>query len=201
MPSKVAQTARWMVVCATLVGGFEGCYTTAYPDHLAHGLPTVCYGETEGVKLGDHYTKEQCAEMLANKLPRYWGEIAVNIKVPTSDGEKIAFTSFSYNVGSGAFNHSKALRLLNEGKHAEACHALLPYDHASGRQIAGLTRRRHAEEKVCLSTANDEDLMALARSFNDPTLPRGELAPVKRRHVVKKQEPVCEQHWYGKVCN
>lgn len=183
---KIKNTARWMLICATLVGGFEGCYTTAYPDRLAHNLPTVCYGETEGVKLGDHYTKEQCAEMLANKLPRYWGEIAPHIKVETSDNEKIAFTSFSYNVGTGAFINSTALKRLNAGDHTGACHGLLPYDHASGKRVAGLTRRRHAEEQVCLSTG---DAMALAKSFNEP-LPRGELAPKKHKPQPKPQ-PVC----------
>lgn len=186
-----------MVVCATLVGGFEGCYTTAYPDRLAHNLPTVCMGETEGVKLGDHYTKEQCAEMLANKLPRYWSEIASHIKVETSDQEKIAYTSFSYNVGSGAFNASRALKLLNSGDHVGACNALLPYTHASGKYVTGLDRRRHAEVKVCLSHGDLDEAMALSKSFNEP-LPRGERAPVK--HVAKKPKRVCEDHWYGKVC-
>jgi lysozyme len=175
-----------MTVCAVLVGGFEGCYTKAYHDNLAHGLPTVCYGETEGVKMGDHYTPDQCAEMLANKLPRYWSEIEPNITVATSDNEKIAFTSFSYNVGTGAFNSSRALKLLNEGKHAEACHALLPYNHASGKYVPGLARRRHAEEKVCLSNGDFDATMALARSFNEP-LPRGEPAPKKR----PAPKPVC----------
>jgi GH24 family phage-related lysozyme (muramidase) len=69
------KAATWLTVCATFVGGFEGLALKAYPDRLAHNLPTVCYGETEGVRLGDHYTKEQCTEMLANKLPRYWKEI------------------------------------------------------------------------------------------------------------------------------
>ena len=183
---KIKQTARWMLICATLVGGFEGCYTTAYPDRLAHNLPTVCYGETEGVKLGDHYTKEQCAEMLANKLPRYWSEIAPHIKVETSDNEKIAFTSFSYNVGTGAFMHSTALKKLNAGDHVGACNGLLPYNHASGKYVPGLDRRRRAEVKVCLSTG---DAMELARSFNEP-LPRGELAP-KKKHAPAPKKAAC----------
>jgi lysozyme len=119
------KAATWLTVCATFVGGFEGFALKAYPDRLAHNLPTVCYGETEGVKLGDHYTKEQCTEMLANKLPRYWNEIAPSIKVKVSDNEKIAYTSFAYNVGSGAFKKSTMLRRLNAGDHKGACDALL----------------------------------------------------------------------------
>lgn len=144
-----AKTARWMLTCACFVGGFEGLACTAYPDRLANGLPTVCYGETEGVRLGDTYTPEQCKQMLANKLPRYWREIAACIHVPTSENEKVAYTSFSYNVGTGAFCHGSVARRLNEGDHEGACDALLAYDHASGKRVAGLTRRREAERKLC----------------------------------------------------
>jgi lysozyme len=153
------QTARWMTVCATFVGGFEGLYCTAYPDQLAHGLPTVCYGETEGVHLGDHYTPEQCADMLANKLPRYWHDIEPCIHVPVNDNEKIAFTSFAYNLGTGAFCKGQVAQRLNRGDHAGACNAMLAYDHASGRKIKGLTRRREAERKLCLTPeAQDADV-------------------------------------------
>lgn len=140
----------WLAVCATLVGGFEGLATHAYPDKLAHGLPTVCYGETEGVKLTDVYTPQQCADMLAAKLPRYWNEIAQCITVPVSDNEKAAYTSFAYNVGSRAFCGSSARKKLNAGDHKGACNALMAWNRASGRPVTGLTRRRAAERDLCL---------------------------------------------------
>lgn len=148
--------ARWMVVCASFVGGFEGLACTAYPDRLAHGLPTVCYGETEGVKLGDHYTPDECKQMLAGKLPRYWSEIEPCIHVPVSDNEKIAYTSFVYNVGPGAVcnKRSSINRDLNKGDHVGACNALLLYDHASGVEVPGLARRRRAERELCLTPDN-----------------------------------------------
>jgi lysozyme len=139
-----------MAVCVTLVGSFEGLSTHAYPDHLAHGLPTVCYGETEGVKLTDVYTPQECADMLAAKLPRYWSEVSVCIKVPVSDNEKAAYTSFAYNVGSAGFCRSRSAKLLNKGDHAGACRALMAWDMASGHHIPGLARRRAAERDLCL---------------------------------------------------
>lgn len=145
----------WTLACAVFVGGFEGLATTAYPDRLAHNLPTVCYGETEGVKLGDHYTPEQCEDMLATKLPRYWSEIDRCIHVPVSDNEKVAYTSAAYNFGSGGFCKSTMVHRLNAGDHAGACNALLAYDHASGRKIKGLTRRRQAERTLCLTPDKD----------------------------------------------
>jgi lysozyme len=144
------KAAIWLTVCATFVTGFEGVALKAYPDRLARNIPTVCAGETEGVKLGDTYTKEQCADMLAKKLPRYWNDISKCIKVQVTDNEKVAYTSFAYNVGVGAFCNGSIARKLNSGDHKGACNALLMYDMASGKHIRGLARRRAAEREICL---------------------------------------------------
>jgi lysozyme len=151
MASKVAKTARWLVVCASFVGGFEGLYCTAYPDRLARNIPTVCYGETEGVHLGDHYTPEQCRDLLANKLPRYWAEeVRCTPGVHYTDNERIAYTSFGYNLGTGTFCKGPG-RFLRKGDHRAACENMLLYDHASGKKVRGLTRRRQAEYKLCMT--------------------------------------------------
>lgn len=149
---KIGPPLRWMAACAVLVGGFEGLSTTAYHDKLANGLPTVCYGETEGVKMGDHYTKQQCLDMLAQKLPRYWYEIEKLIKVPLSDNEKIAYTSFDYNLGTAAFSRSSFLKKLNAGDHKGACEGMLVYNRTrSVGYVKGLDTRRHKEVSVCES--------------------------------------------------
>lgn len=151
---KVGPPLRWMAACAVLVGGFEGLSTTAYHDKLANGLPTVCYGETEGVKMGDHYTKQQCLDMLAEKLPRYWYEIAPFIHVSLSDNEKIAYTSFSYNLGAGAFEHSSFLKLLNSGQHTRACSGMLAYNRTRSKGVVpGLVTRRKKEVAICQTIA------------------------------------------------
>jgi lysozyme len=181
------RAATWLTICATFVGGFEGLALKAYPDRLAHNLPTVCYGETEGVKLGDKYTKAQCTEMLANKLPRYWSEIERCIKVATNDNEKIAYTSFAYNVGSGAFCKGSIARKLNAGDHAGACNALLAYDMASGKHVRGLARRREAERKVCMMPAGKSpDVRDVAAMIGS--------APVKPKPVV------CTGFWFWRKC-
>lgn len=170
MANKYGNTLKWMLVCASCVGGFEGLWLTAKPDNLAGGLPTVCYGETEGVKIGDKYTKEQCTEMLANKLPRYWAEIAPYIKVDTSDNEKIAYTSFSYNVGSGAFRKSTTLKKLNAGDHAGACKGLLAYNRTKSKgYVQGLANRREKEVKICLtpdSVESKHEAVAVAKTIH-----------------------------------
>jgi lysozyme len=137
-----------LAACLALTASFEGMYPKPYRDMV--GVLTVCYGETEGVKLTDHYTPQQCADMLAAKLPRYWSEISQCIKVPISDNERAAYTSFAYNVGSAGFCRSTTARKLNAGDHKGACQALMAWNRAGGREVRGLTRRRAAERDLCL---------------------------------------------------
>ena len=63
-------TAAGVLVVAT-VGDFEGLRTSAYPDVI--GIPTICYGETRGVRLGDRRTVAECKAMLGDRLVAYKG--------------------------------------------------------------------------------------------------------------------------------
>ncbi len=49
---------------------------------------------------------------------------------------------------------SSALTLLNQGKYAEAADHLTLYNHAGGKVLAGLTRRRQAEKDMFLAKSN-----------------------------------------------
>jgi lysozyme len=169
--NKYGATAKWMLVCASLVGGFEGCWLTAKPDKLAYGIPTVCHGETEGVKIGDTYTRSECTEMLAKKLPRYWNEIARCIKVETSDHEKIAYTSTSYNIGSAGFCRSTIVRKLNAGDHIGACNALMAFVHAGGKYVQGLANRRAKERTICLTPDSAPVIATVPLPIAKPKLP------------------------------
>jgi lysozyme len=157
LKTKVAAglTAATLTGCAVFVTEFEGVRLQAYLDPV--NIPTVCMGETEGVKMGDRYTPAQCLDMLKAKLPRYWGEIANCIGADLADSlpdtRKIAFTSFAYNVGSGAFCRSTLLRRLKEGQTVAACNELLKWNRAGRKIFSGLERRRQAERKLCLEGA------------------------------------------------
>lgn len=145
-------TAATLTACAAFVGDFEGLYTKAYLDPI--GVPTICFGETEGVKMGDRYTPAQCSQMLQAKLPRYWSEIAACMGADLADSlpdtRKIALTSFAYNVGSGAFCRSTLLKRLKAGNTVGACNELLKWNRAGRKIFRGLERRRQAERKLCL---------------------------------------------------
>lgn len=189
---------KWALVCATLVAGYEGLWLIAKPDTLAYGIPTVCYGETENVKVGDTYTKPECLTMLAEKLPRYYAEIARCIKVSTSDNEKIAYTSFAYNVGSAGFCRSTTLRLLNAGDHKGACDALMAWTRAGGKFVQGLHNRRAKERIICLTP--DKAVMA---SQEAPVPDKAEPSPTPAAKLGPLPLPpkVCKRWWFfWKVC-
>ena len=133
---------------AYLVAPFEGKENTAYPDPV--GIWTICYGETNDVKRGDYKTDEECLESLVEELSIHHKQMLPYIKVPMSEKEEAAYLSFTYNVGVGAFSKSTLLKRLNDNRRVEACNELLRWDKAGGKVLRGLTRRRQAENKMCL---------------------------------------------------
>lgn len=133
-----------------LVGAWEGLRLAAYRDIV--GVPTVCYGETKGVHLGDRHTKAECDAMLLAGLKRHEVGMRACLKDPDSIPEKsyVAFVSLTYNVGVGAFCRSTAARRLNAGDVKGACDAAKWFDKAGWRKVPGLVNRRAAEHDICL---------------------------------------------------
>lgn len=145
-------TAGTLAAAAAFITPWEGVFTSAYKDPI--GIWTVCIGETEGVRPGDRYTVQQCTDMLAKKLPRYWSEAAAcmgaDLVARTPEPRKVAILSFVYNVGSSAFCKSTMLRKLKAGDVRGGCDEMLRWNRAAGIVFKGLTRRREAERKLCL---------------------------------------------------
>ena len=135
-----------------LVGPFESEQTKAYQDIV--GVWTICYGETQGVRPGMVKTPEQCQQSLATELTRYNQDMKKNVKVKLPEHAEVAYTSFVWNVGVGAWNGSTLLKYLNQGEYDEACAQLLRWDKAGGVVVKGLTNRRKAEYKACMG--NDQ---------------------------------------------
>lgn len=153
VPKKVliGASAATFVAAAAFVTPWEGIYTRPYNDIV--GVRTVCIGETENIQ-ERKYSVDECKALLAQKLPRYYGEIAQcwgqDVENNLTDNMRIAFVSGAYNFGSGAFCKSSMVRLLKAGDRRGACHALRLYNRAGGRVVKGLDNRRRAEEKLCL---------------------------------------------------
>jgi len=137
-----------LVALTGLVGGFEGLREYAYRDPV--GIPTVCFGETRGVKLGDHYAPEQCKAMLGNRLIEFSQGVDKCLTRPVADNVYVAFVSFAYNVGVSAFCHSTLVAKANAGDVFGACDELSKWTRAHGIVLPGLVERRRVEREMCL---------------------------------------------------
>lgn len=124
------------------------------------GVPTIGYGETEGVKMGQTITMESamlCLQRRVRKTDTYLNKI---IKVPLNQNQYDAIVCLVYNIGVGAFTSSTLLKKLNKGDYKGASEQFLVWnkyrDRYTGKLVVsrGLTIRRQ-EEKQIFDTALD----------------------------------------------
>ena len=145
--SRLKKGGAVAAVCVTFITGFEGVRQNSYRD--VTGIWTVCVGETEGVKRGDHYSLAQCKYMLQTRLEDYANPIESCLpNLP--DGRFIAFTDLAYNIGSQRTCKSKAAQQIRLGNIVAGCMAFMQWNKAGGVVFPGLTRRRMAERDLCL---------------------------------------------------
>jgi lysozyme len=148
--SRIKKSGALAAAAVALVAAWEGVRTTAYKDIV--GVPTVCFGETRGVKMGDKYTMDECRAMLGDGLVEFEAGMRACLLKPDSVPQKpyIAFLSLSYNIGNRAFCGSSVARKANAGDFKGACDAILMWDRAGGRVVQGLVNRRKDERRICL---------------------------------------------------
>lgn len=132
------------------VGAWEGLSLTAYRDSV--GVPTICYGSTRGVKMGDRAGRADCDAMFTADLIRHETGMLACIKNPDAipDGAYLAFLSWTYNVGIGAACGSTLMKRINAGDLRGACDQLPRWSRAGGKVLRGLSRRRASERELCL---------------------------------------------------
>lgn len=137
-----------VAIAAVLAGSFEGERHRVYRDIV--GVPTYCIGETRNPNWNHVYTHEECVRIFEGRLTEFAEGVQKCVKTPMSDTRLAAFTSLSYNIGIAGFCRSSVVRLQNSGHYREACDAMRAWNHAGGKVVYGLTRRREAERKLCL---------------------------------------------------
>jgi lysozyme len=125
-----------------------------YRDHayipVAGDVPTIGFGTTENVKMGDKVTVTQALNRAMIDVQKFEGAIKSCVKVPLHQYEYDAYTSLAYNIGSGAFCRSTLVKLLNQEKYPEACKQILRWDFFKGKPLRGLTVRREKEYQQCI---------------------------------------------------
>lgn len=140
-----------MSTAADLIRRFEGCRLTAYQDR--GGVWTVGYGCTgQGISEGTEWTQQHAEDAVEHIATAVESVVRSLVKVPLTDLQAAALTSFAYNEGTHALGESTLLRLLNAGLYVAAGAQFLLWDkvHVNGELVpdAGLLNRRHAERTL-----------------------------------------------------
>jgi lysozyme len=112
-------------------------------------VPTIGFGTTEGVKMGDTITPQKALARALTDIQSYEGALKRCVKVPLSQGEYDAYIDLSYNIGSSAFCNSTLVKKLNDGDYDGACDEILRWNKFKGKPLPGLTRRRQSEHAQC----------------------------------------------------
>lgn len=124
---------------------FEGLWLRAYRD--AVGKPTIGYGHTLGVKMGQRITERQAEEMLEQDL---WvaGRFPNTIKEINTQGKYDAVVSFIFNLGVGSFKRSTLYRrILRHAPDKMIQAEFRRWVHSGGKVLSGLVKRREWEAK------------------------------------------------------
>lgn len=145
---------------AYLTAPSEGVVLATYKDPV--GIVTSCYGHTgKELKMGQKFTEEECIKQLGEDLIKHDKQLDSLVKVEyKSPYQHAALVDFTYNVGVGNVKSSTLLKLLNQGRHTEACEQLTRWVYArkDGVKIVlkGLVIRRTEEYKWCMGNPPKE---------------------------------------------
>lgn len=128
-----------------LIKQYEGCRLAAY--RCAAGVWTIGYGHTAGVHSGMTITQAQADAYLQQDIAKFEGYVNNPTYVPITENlnqnQFDALVSFAFNLGAGN------LRKLCKGRTAAQIARTMPnYNKAAGKVLAGLKRRRAAEQAL-----------------------------------------------------
>lgn len=129
----------------------EGCRLKAYL--CPAGKPTIGYGETRGVKMGDVWTQEQADKAVERAVREFMLDVLAACPQLANEPPKrlAACTSLAYNIGISAFAKSTVCRKTMEKKYNEAADAFRMWNKAGGRILPGLVARREVERGLYIN--------------------------------------------------
>jgi lysozyme len=144
------QLAGLTLSAVALVGiALHEDYTSKAIIPVPGDKPTIGFGTTENVKMGDSITPPKALQRALQDIQQYEGAIKRCVRVPLHQWEYDAYTSLTYNIGPAAFCGSTLVRKLNTEDYEGACKEILRWDKFKGKPLAGLTKRRQAEFQQC----------------------------------------------------
>jgi lysozyme len=147
------QNVAALVLSASALVGIavsESYRDTAYIP-VKGDVPTLGFGTTAGVKMGDRTTVERALVKLLADANEYERAVKRCVTAPLYQYEYDAYMSLTYNIGPGAFCHSTLVKKLNATDYPGACKEILRWDKAGGKVLPGLVKRRRAEYETCIN--------------------------------------------------
>lgn len=135
----------------------EGLSLVAYKDSA--GVPTICYGETKGVEMGQKRTLTQCQTQLIQSAGEH-AKALDGLPMQLTDVQILGAIDMTYNIGVSGFKNSTVKRKLIEGDNAGAAKAVLSWRYITikgkkydcsvkGNKVCwGLWERRQWEAKA-----------------------------------------------------
>lgn len=152
IPTSLVLTASVLVSIAVEEGFVGNAYTPVKGD-----VPTIGFGTTSGVKLGDKITPERALVRLLSDADTYAQTVKKCAAVPLYQYEFDAYVSLTYNIGPSAFCNSTLVKKLKAYDYEGACKEILRWDKFKGQPLKGLTVRRQREYQTCIGAENNDN--------------------------------------------
>lgn len=150
MDKRVA-VAGLVLAASTIVGiaTQEGYKEAAYIP-VPGDVPTIGFGATQGVKLGDKTTPVRALNRLLDEVDSVYAQgVRRCVTVPLYQHEFSAYVSLTYNIGVANFCSSTLVKKLNQEDYSGACQEIERWNKAGGRVLQGLVNRRKEERAIC----------------------------------------------------
>ena len=123
----------------------EGLRLEAYED--AAGVPTIGYGHTKDVRMGDRISEYWAKELLRDDIDEAERQVK-ELGVARNEAQLDALVSFVFNLGIGQLKESTLLRVIREGgSKADIKREFKRWVYAGGKKLKGLEVRREWESK------------------------------------------------------
>lgn len=132
-----------------LIKEFEGCKLAAYRDPV--GIWTCGWGCTgSGITKGVKWTQEKADKELEIRARAALDDALKASPVLTNElvNRQAAIADFIYNVGLGAYRKSTLKKYVDQMQWQHAKMELLKWNHAGGKVLLGLTKRRQKEANL-----------------------------------------------------
>jgi GH24 family phage-related lysozyme (muramidase) len=159
---ETARTQSWSMSqkCVDMIKGFEGFRAKKYNDPAGHctiGYGTLlhkgnCNNDTSEQPYVNGISEEQATQLLIQEASEFQKTINDSVKVELNQNQYDSLVSFSYNIGSAAFQASTLLKLLNKGDYTSVPTEMKKWTKAkvNGKTVdlPGLVKRREDEANL-----------------------------------------------------